>query len=64
VIEKKTIPEITPAPTQKETIVKVEEEKKEEKILLEKKNPKLIEYKNVHLGYHFSLSDQMYYAGF
>jgi hypothetical protein len=31
---------------------------------VEEKNPDLVEYKNTNYGYHFSMSDQMYYAGF
>jgi hypothetical protein len=64
VIKKDTpIPEITPVPTKEETPAIVTEEKKKE-VLVEEKSPDLVEYKNTNYGYHFSMSDQMYYAGF
>ncbi len=66
VIEKEeNIPKITPvSPEEVTPPTIVVEKKKEEKVLVEEKNPELIEYKNTNYGYHFSMSDQMYYASF
>lgn len=63
VIKEETAPEITPVPLQEETPVIVTEEKEKE-TPVEEKNPELVEYKSTNYGYHFSMSDQMYYAGF
>lgn len=61
------MPEITPVPAETKTpavVAVVVEEEKEEKVVVEEKNPDLVEYKSTNYGYHFSMSDQMYYAGF
>lgn len=62
VVEEEAAPEITPV-VEEETPIVVEE-KKDEKTPIEEKNPDLVEYKSTNYGYHFSMSDQMYYAGF